>query len=202
MSTVIVVAVLLVSCAAGYRARSQNRRRHLRERFGPEYDRAVRTHARIRDAERELLARERRHDRLGVHDLDPVARARHRAAWQEVQERFVDAPADAAAEADRLLVRVMCERGYPAEGYEQRVADLSVRHARTVDQYRAAHVTALRAKAGKASTEDLRQAMVQYRRLFNELLEADAETPHDGRAQAEYPRTHHHIETADEGGRQ
>jgi hypothetical protein len=167
---VIVIIVLVVLGAAGFVAWSQNRRRNLQKRFGPEYDRVVETHESTREAEQELLARQKRHDELQLRDLEPEARDRYRAEWKRVQENFVDAPESAVTEADHLLVRVMSERGYPTEGFEQQAADLSVEHAATIDRYRTANEISTRAAAKQASTEDLRQAMVHYRALFTELV--------------------------------
>ncbi|GAA4604564.1 hypothetical protein GCM10023195_15580 [Actinoallomurus liliacearum] len=167
---VIVIVAVLVVAALGLFVWRQQQRRRLRERFGPEYDRTVERHNSAREAEQELRAREQRHRELRIRDLDPTVRDRYRADWQRVQEHFVDSPQSAVAEADNLLVRVMKDRGYPTEDYEQQVADLSVEHAGTIDRYRTAHDIRGRADAGRASTEDLRQAMVHYRALFAELL--------------------------------
>ena len=159
----VVVAVLAVLAAA-------NRRRRLRERFGPEYDRAVTEHDSKRQAEAELAERERRVRQLNIRPLEPAARAKYSAEWTAVQEQFVDAPQAAVAGAQTLIVAVMKDRGYPTEGHDQTVADLSVEHASTMERYRAAHAISERAAAGTASTEDLRQAMIDYRSLFAELL--------------------------------
>lgn len=167
---VIVIVAVLVVAALGFLAWRQQQRRRLRERFGPEYDRTVERHNSIREAEQELRAREQRHQELQIRSLDPAVRDRYRADWQRVQEHFVDSPQSAVTEADNLLIRVMKGRGYPTEGYEQQVADLSVEHAGTIDRYRTAHGIRGRADAGQATTEDLRQAMVHYRALFADLL--------------------------------
>lgn len=167
---VIVIVAVLVIAGLGSLAWRQQQRRRLRERFGPEYDRTVERHNSAREAEQELRAREQRHDELPIRPLDPQVRDRYRADWQRLQEKFVDSPEAAVTEADNLLIRVMTERGYPTEDFEQRVADLSVEHATTIDRYRAAHDIRGRAEAGRASTEDLRQAMVHYRALFADLL--------------------------------
>ena len=185
MSTVVVVVIVIVVIAAigaaAYFTQAQARHRNLRQRFGPEYDRTVKSHESTREAEQELLARKKRHDELEIHPLDPAARERHLAEWRQVQERFVDEPETAVTGADRLLILVMGERGYPTEGYEQQVSDLSVEHAGTIERYRKAHDISARAAAKKASTEDLRQAMVHYRSLFDELLETgEDETTADG----------------------
>jgi hypothetical protein len=167
---VIVIVAVLVVAALGLLAWRQQQRRRLRERFGPEYDRTVERHSSTREAEQELRAREQRHRELPIRPLDPEACDRYRAEWQGVQERFVDSPQSAVGEADNLLVRVMKDRGYPTEDYDQQVADLSVEHAGTIDRYRTAHDIRGRADSGQASTEDLRQAMVHYRALFADLL--------------------------------
>jgi hypothetical protein len=173
---VIVIVVIAVIGAVAYVAWKQAQRRSLQERFGPEYDRAVESHESRREAEQELMARQKRHEELDIRELDPETRERHRVQWRLVQERFVDAPGTAVIEADHLLNLVMSERGYPTEGYEQQAADLSVEHAATIDRYRTAHDISDRAANDQASTEDLRQAMVHYRALFNELIGVEDET--------------------------
>jgi hypothetical protein len=65
----------------------------------------------------------------------------------------------------------MRDRGYPVDDFEQRAADISVDHPQVVDDYRAAHAIAAANDRSEASTEDLRQALVHYRSLFEELLE-------------------------------
>jgi hypothetical protein len=173
---VIVIVIIAVVAAGAYVAWKQSQRRGLQERFGPEYDRAVESHESRREAEQELLARQKRHEELDIRPLDLETRERHRVQWRLVQERFVDAPGTAVVEADQLLNLVMGERGYPTEGYEQQAADLSVEHAATIDRYRTAHDISERAGNDQASTEDLRQAMVHYRALFSELIGLDEET--------------------------
>ncbi|MFF4614755.1 hypothetical protein [Nonomuraea jabiensis] len=169
VAVVAVVAVALV--AVGYLVLQQRRRDHLRERFGPEYERIVAEHDNRREAEQELLDRERRHAELDLHPLTEQSRDTYANRWTEVQERFVDAPGFAVTEADQLVTAVMAERGYPTEDYEERLSTLSVGHAKTLDHYRTAHEISGRAARKEASTEDLRQAMVHYRALFEELLQ-------------------------------
>lgn len=171
--TVIIVVIVVVLLAAGLLAWNAQRRARLRQRFGPEYDRAIADHGSRREAEKELQAREERHRQLDIRPLDPQAREAYRTGWAAVQEHFVDTPADALSDADRLIRRVMSDRGYGTLGYEQRVATLSVEHARTLEHYRAAHDISTRAAAKEASTEELRQGMVHYRALFQELLVVD-----------------------------
>ncbi|WP_230983990.1 hypothetical protein [Microbispora oryzae] len=177
MSTVAWVAVVIIAVlailAVGFLMSQQNRRRRLRDRFGPEYDRTVRESDSRKEAEQELLAREQRHARLDIRPLNRETRDSYARKWAEVQERFVDAPGFAVTEADALVTAVMTERGYPTDDFEQRLNDLSVAHAATLDRYRAAHDISGRAARQEATTEELRQAMVHYRALFQELLGAD-----------------------------
>jgi hypothetical protein len=151
------------------------RRRHLREQFGPEYDRLVESEQGRRAAEAELRERERRHDELEIRPLDPAARESYASEWARIQEQFVDDPQTAVSQAGELLTSVMKDRGYPADAdADQRMADLSVEHGRTLDRYRNAYAISRRAgDEGDVSTEDLRQAMVDYRSLFEELLGTD-----------------------------
>ncbi|MBL1079351.1 hypothetical protein JK358_33595 [Nocardia sp. 2] len=150
--------------------RPRMRSRKLRDRFGPEYDRTVQNAQNRRAAEEELAEREKRHQQLQLRDLSEDERQRYTAQWTQVQEQFIDDPARALDAADRLLVNVMADRGYPTESYRQQVADLSVEHARPLEQYRTAHDIAGRAGRGEASTEDMRSAIVHYRTLFVDLL--------------------------------
>ena len=82
----------------------------------------------------------------------------------------MDGPASAVTEADQLLGDVLSTRGYPISEFEQRAADISVDHPVVLENYRTAHEIALRQTKGQATTEDLRQAMIHYRTLFEELV--------------------------------
>ena len=168
---VIVVAALVVLALGVWVVMSRQRRERLRGRFGPEYDRAVSEHGSRRGAEAELARREEQRERLDIVPLSPEARERYSESWREVQTRFVDEPSRSVTEADRLVTDVMRERGYPMDEFDQRVADVSVDHPEVVEHYRAAHSIHLANEEGEASTEDLRQAVVHYRALFNELLD-------------------------------
>ncbi|MCQ4083981.1 hypothetical protein NGB36_26190 [Streptomyces sp. RB6PN25] len=162
----IAVVVVLLALATSLLMR----RRQLRKRFGPEYERAVQTTDSRLAAERELSAREKRHDSLNIKPLPPAVRDRYSHDWTRVQEEFVDSPGEAVHDADRLVTTLMQERGYPTEGYEQRLKDLSVEHGRTLEHYRTAHEIDERSTRHYATTEELRSAMVHYRALFEELL--------------------------------
>lgn len=167
--TVLVIIIVAVLLLIGV-ALMLNRRRALRQRFGPEYDRVVESAEDRRAAERELRERERRHAELELRELDPASRERYAASWEEIQVRFVDAPEQAVGEADELVTRLIAERGYPTGDYDDQLAHLSVEHARTLDHYRKAHDIHERNSRGEATTEQLRQALVHYRALFADLL--------------------------------
>ena len=143
----------------------------LRQKFGPEYDRAVLTHGSERKAEVKLADREKRIEKLNIRDLDSIEHERYSKRWQAVQSRFVDSPKGAVAEADDLVSSVMKTRGYPVSEFDQRAADISVDHPRVVENYRSAHEIALRVGKDQATTEDLRTAMIHYRSLFEELVQ-------------------------------
>ncbi|GAA2437912.1 hypothetical protein GCM10010433_43370 [Streptomyces pulveraceus] len=175
---IIVVAVIVVALIA-LALRTMSRRRQLRERYGPEYERTVEAKHSRGAAERDLKAREERHEALEIRPLPPTVRDQYARDWNNVQERFVDSPDQAVGEADRLVTTLMSERGYPTESYEQQTRDLSVEHSRTLEHYRAAHEINERAGGRETSTEELRTAMVHYRALFDELLRGDTASPGD-----------------------
>ncbi|MDX3772114.1 MULTISPECIES: hypothetical protein [unclassified Streptomyces] len=171
---IIVAAVVVIVLVIG--VWMAVRRRHLRERFGPEYERAVESGDSRTAAERDLREREQRHDDLDLKPLPTTARQQYAQEWNSVQEHFVDRPQEAVGEADQLVTRLMKERGYPTQDYEQQVKDLSVEHGRTLEHYRAAHEVNARAGGRQTTTEELRGAMVHYRALFDDLL-TDGDRP-------------------------
>jgi hypothetical protein len=164
----IVIVALLIAAAALWLTR---RSKGLKERFGPEYEKTVSKTGSQWRAESELQQRQERHGQLDIRPLDPDRRNHYLEAWRAAQARFVDAPSDAIKEADGLVQEVMAERGYPINSFEQRASDISVDHSQVVSDYRAAHDISLANEEGEASTDDLRQAMVHYRSLFEDLLE-------------------------------
>jgi hypothetical protein len=169
---VVVVAIALVLAALSLVA-SRQRRKRLKERFGPEYERTVAQSGGRREAERELGQREAKRQRLQIVPLSPEARDRYLRSWRDLQEQFVDEPSRSMTSADRLVTEVMRERGYPMDEFEQRAADVSVDHPRVVENYRSARRICVAEGNGTATTEDLRQAVIHYRALFDELLETD-----------------------------
>ena len=171
----IAIAVVVILIVVGIVVLNVRKRRSatadLRQRFGPEYDRAVLTHGSERKAEAILGDREKRVEKFHVRDLDQTERERFSKRWLAVQANFVDSPKGAVADADDLVSTVMIARGYPVSEFDQRAADISVDHPRVVENYRSAHEIALRVGKDQATTEDLRTAMVHYRSLFEELVQ-------------------------------
>jgi hypothetical protein len=173
LTIVLVVVVVLAVAGAIWFYLQKQRTERLQSKFGPEYNRTVRTEGNSRHAEQVLAERQKRVEKLDIKPLSPQERERFARAWEAEQARFVDEPATAVDNAHRLLKEVMRVRGYPVVDFEQRVADVSVDHPVVVENYRVAHAIAVRREQGDVSTEDLREAMIHYRALFADLL-------HDG----------------------
>ena len=169
---VIVIVVWVIVVAAGMAVR-RRRTMMLRERFGPEYDRTVEAQKNQRAAEADLRDRERYRAGLDIKPLSGAARARYTDEWRVVQQSFVDQPEDATTAAYDLVNRVMAERGYPMSDFGAQADLVSVDHPDVVQNYRVAHGIHERAQRQEASTEDLREALIRYRSLFEELLRDD-----------------------------
>jgi hypothetical protein len=171
---IIIVAVAAVVVLVGIGIWQTVRKRHtvkLRTQFGAtEYTRVVTEGGSQQKAEAALNARATRVEKLHIHPLGTGDRTRFIDSWTKVQARFVDGPGSAVTDADQLLTDVMATRGYPVSDFEQRAADISVDHPLVLENYRAAHQCAMRQSTGKANTEELRQAMIHYRTLFEELV--------------------------------
>jgi FtsZ-interacting cell division protein ZipA len=162
-----VVAVAIVVWALVRKARTKK----LQGKFGPEYERTVRTAGDRGKAEDELEARRKRVEKFNLRSLSPEEQTRFARDWAATQTRFVDDPKGAVADGNRLVKELMQARGYPMADFEQRAADISVDHPRVVSNYRSAREIAARSEQGRATTEELRKAVVYYRDLFEELLE-------------------------------
>lgn len=170
------VVFILVAVIAAALWRRNHRTERLRKRFGrAEYDRSMRQGYTRREAEAGLDGRMHRVGGMRIQPLGEGDRARFLESWRGLQSRFVDRPAGAVMEADQLLGDVMTKRGYPVGDFGQRADDLSVDHPVVLERYRAAHEIALRQARAQASTEELRQAMVHYRTLFEELVNEPAQ---------------------------
>lgn len=184
---IIVAAVALLAIGCGLvMARRARRRRQLRDRFGPEYDRAVQASGSSRKAQADLQARAEERDRLSIRPLNAGQRDRYESDWRQVQIEFVDTPALSLGRADALVTDVMVDQGYPMRDFDRQADLISVDHPEVVEHYRRAHEIFEVSQAGQASTEDLRQGFVSYRMLFDELLDGgsgstDGGVPNDDR---------------------
>ncbi len=167
---VVAVAVAIIAAVVGWALYQKRRSGRFEEEFGPEYGRTVQERGGRREAESELEARRKRVEALDIRPLAPEDRERYVESWRSTQAEFVDAPDQAISGADRLVAEVMQKRGYPVGDFERQAADISVDHPQVVNNYRAAHEIAVAQERGEARTEDLRQGMIHYRALFEELL--------------------------------
>jgi FtsZ-interacting cell division protein ZipA len=172
---IVIIVVLVAIALAAVMAARRRRTTMLRERFGTEYDRTLDARDGQRAAEADLRGREREHARLDIRPLSEASRARYAGEWRAAQQSFVDQPEEATAAAYDLVNRVMAERGYPMRDFDARADLVSVDHPDVVENYRVAHGIHERAQHQQASTEDLREAMIRYRSLFEELLGADGD---------------------------
>lgn len=177
-AVVILIAVIIVVAVAVLFFLRQERSKKLRSRFGPEYDHAVREFGSQYRAEDALLKRQRRIEKTPIRSLSPEERDKFAQRWHDVQARFVDDPAGSIRDADALVNETMLARGYPMTEFDNRAEDLSVDYPHVISNYRAAHAIAMHRDAG---TENLRQGLVYYRELFDELLEAHTTTPTEPR---------------------
>lgn len=177
MSTTTVLIALVIVVALGAILAPifvrQMRSKRFHEKYGPEYDRAVKTMGGNDKAQVEMGERQKHVDSLIIRPLTDSEQARYSAEWQAVQSKFVDEPGQAIVDADRLIMEVMQLRGFPLSDFEQRAADISINYPDVVANYRAARDIALKNRQHKADTEELRTAVVYYRSLFDELLKTE-----------------------------
>lgn len=168
---IVVAAVVLITAGIGVWFAS--RRKHsqdLQAKFGPEYNYTVNKEGDQRAAEKALKEREKRVVKLDIRDLNEPERERYHSEWIKIQADFVDNPAKSVEDANRLITEVMIARGFPVADFEQRAADLSVMYPNFVPDFRSAHEIALKNQQNQSSTEELRQAMVYYHSLYEQLL--------------------------------
>lgn len=178
---IVLAAIVLIALIVGVAWQIMRRRSaRLQQRFGPEYERTVEETGGRRQAESELQERVQRHKELHLRPLPSETRNRYRQEWVGIQQRFVDVPGQAVQDADELVRVIMRDIGYPVDDFEQRAADVSVDHPDVVRHYRSAHAVALAQRQGQAKTEPLRQAVVDYRVLVDELLEREREGEGEG----------------------
>lgn len=178
-TSIMIIAIVLVLVIIGALLVSAFTRRRRAERlqdhFGPEYDHTVQAIGDEKKAQIELEERQKHVEALDIRPLSDIERERYQADWTAVQSKFVDEPGQAIVDADRLIMEVMQVRAYPVSDFEQRAADLSVSYPNLVSNYRAAREIAIKNEQQKANTEELRQAMIYYRSLFEELLKTEAD---------------------------
>jgi hypothetical protein len=184
---VIALAIVAVIALVVAIAMRQRRTTILRQRFGPEYDRAVHDRDGRRAAEADLLERQHQREQLDITPLSETERARFAAEWRQLQERFVDQPSHTVVAADDLVRRVMGARGYPMDNFEAQANLISVDHASIVENYRFAHSVCERATSQEISTEDLRAALLHYRSLFDDLLDAEQTSRGDRKVTTSVP---------------
>ena len=170
IAAIVVIAAILIAMTLASRRRS-----HLKQRFGTEYDRTIGEADSRRQGEIDLRAREERHASLNLRPLSPAARDRYQTRWAEMQTMFIDRPQVAVADADSLITQVMRDLGYPVDNFESNAWLISVDHANVVAKYREGHDIYTKTVEGTATTEDLRQAVLAYRALFDELMTDSAE---------------------------
>jgi hypothetical protein len=175
LEIILIAVVVVLAAAVAWLLVASRRSKHLRSKFGPEYERAVGESGSRSKAERDLARREERVEKLSLHSLPPGTQDRFAQSWRTIQSRFVDDPQGSTLQADHLVDEVMRERGYPVANFEHRADDISVDHPHVVQNYRAAREIVVRQERGQADTEDLRRALVYYRALFDELLETPQE---------------------------
>ena len=165
---IVVIAALVIIGGLWYLNSQKSKSETLRRDFGPEYDRTLENTGSRKDAERELEERRKRVEGLKLRELSRDEQVQFAEEWRGIEARFIDDPAGTLDDADRTARKVMVEIGYPMTDAEQQAADLSVNHAGVVEHYRTAHV--VMQKGGEADTEEIRQAMVHYRSVIDELL--------------------------------
>ena len=176
----VIAAIIILGGVALWAYLTRQRTLRLKQRFGPEYERAVQTTRTPAEAEAMLQGRANRVDRFKLHPLNREQAEAFADRWRGLQAHFVDDPDHAVSEADLLVSEVMTARGYPPEDFDRRAADVSVDHPKVVANYRTARTLLERRQRGEAGTEELRQAVINYRALFDDLLETRA----DGRRRA------------------
>jgi hypothetical protein len=173
MLVLVAVIFLVIGAVIAMAFTRFQRTRRLRERFGPEYDSAVKRTGDKRQAEDELEKRLAHVQNLNIRALNADEVNRFALEWQATQAEFVDRPLAAVQKANRLIREVMIARGYPVEDFEQRAADISVDYPDLVTNYRELHEIAKKGEREKISTEEMRQAMVHGRDLFEKLVQPE-----------------------------
>ena len=191
-TTLILVALLLAAgvLAVGWLLWHNVKSRRLRRQFGPEYEQTLQETGNRRATERELEHRRQRIDKVTLRDLGAEERREFGNRWRRIQVDFVDRPKEAVEAADMLVSEVMLARGYPGGDFRQRVADVSVDHADVTVDYRQARAIAEKSRQGQATTEELRQSLVCYRNIFQEMLGIEEVPPVEATPTSRHLRHH------------
>jgi FtsZ-interacting cell division protein ZipA len=173
----VVVILVIIGLILGAVSSRRQRTKRFQKKFGPEYDHTVQSAGNEKKAQAELDQRQKHVDTLDIRPLSVSEREHYQAEWKAVQNKFIDQPGQATVEADHLIMEVMKVRAYPVSDFEQRAADISINYPDLVSNYRAARRIAISNERHQANTEELRQALVYYRSLFDELLKDETVVP-------------------------
>jgi uncharacterized protein YneF (UPF0154 family) len=174
---IVVLILVILGLIMGPIFSRRQRSKRYQNKFGPDYDHTVKTMGNEKKAQTEMDERQKHVDTLNIRALSLSERDRYLAEWKAVQAKFIDQPGQATVEADHLIMEVMQLRNYPVSDFEQRAADISINYPELVSNYRLARAIAIKNEQHKADTEELRQALVYYRSLFDELLNAEIVSP-------------------------
>jgi hypothetical protein len=173
----VVVILVILGAILGLVFSRRQRTTRFQDKYGPEYNRTVKTAGSEKNARAELKDRQKHVDTMDIRPLSMSERERVQAEWMAIQAKFVDQPGQATVEADHLIMEVMKLRAYPVSDFDQRAADISVNYPALVSNYRAAREIAIKNEQHSANTEELRQALIHYRSLFDELLKEETVVP-------------------------
>jgi hypothetical protein len=174
---IVVVVLVVLGVILALVFSPKKRSQQFQNKFGPEYDRVVKNAGSEKKAQAELNQRQKHVDTMNIRPLSVSERERYQAEWTAIQAKFVDQPGQATVEADHLIMEVMKVRAYPVSDFDQRAADVSVNYPTLVSNYRAAREIAIKNEQHSANTEELRQALIYYRSLFDELLKDETLVP-------------------------
>jgi len=174
---IVVLILVILGLIMGPIFSRRQRSKRYQNKFGPDYYHTVKTMGNEKKAQTEMDERQQHVENMIIRPLSLSERERYLAEWKAVQAKFIDQPGQATVEADHLIMEVMQLRNYPVSDFEQRAADISINYPELVSNYRLARAIAIKNEQHKADTEELRQALVYYRSLFDELLNAETVSP-------------------------
>ena len=175
----IVIAIVVVVIIVLVLVLTRRKSRRLKKQFGPEYDRTVERLDSKDAAHEELQQRAERHESYQLRNLDENERTVYVQRWRQLQRQFVKEPANGLLEADTLLTSLLRDVGYPTENFDQQAADLSVEHSDVTADYRNGRAVVRDVQQGRAGTEEIRQALLHYRKVFERVAGADVTAASD-----------------------